>query len=378
MKNALIIFPYPNHNALVFNMVKNLRANNLVVDALNSANLQFIGETNTKVKFKYKLLSWLLRLPIPKIKGVISRIVGIDKILFRITEKYDLIDFHMFSPAYDSIIKELIKKGKKVKISIWGSDFYRASHIRREQQRPIYRLCNRIQISTREMKNDFVSYFNDFEDKIRIVNFGIHQFDIIDKIQKLPFRSKFKPDEYKDRLTVICGYNGSNGQQHLTIIGAIKKLDGSVKSKMYLILPMTYGCEKAYYNNIKKELLQLNVPYLIIRNFLDDETNAKLRIAADLVINIQKTDAFSGSLQEHLYAGCLLLVGDWLPYSILHEKGVFYKTCSMDNLDKKIADCVENYDVYKRDTTGNKEKMHQISSWSNVGKRMSDIYKELV
>ena len=116
----------------------------------------------------------------------------------------------------------------------------------------------------------------------------------------------------------------------------------------------------------------------MLKSHLSNVDVAKLRIETDIAINIQQTDAFSGSLQEHLFAGNILLVGDWLPYDILDENHVFYKKSSLTDLSDQIKDCIVNYDKYKKMTCGNQDKMHNISSWRVAAKRISVIYDDML
>lgn len=372
----LIIYPYINQEPLVYHMVMNLRKNDINVDAFNSSNFKFTAPPIIKVSFRIKILGFLSCLPIHRLQGLLFRIIDRNGEIVKIAENYDLIDFHVFHNQYDAVINNFLDK-KIVKITNWGSDFYRADNSRREQQRRIYNKCNCIQLVTKAMKTDFLEYYHDFENKIKIANFGVFQFDLIDKVINRTYLSRFKNKKTNGKLLVLCGHNGSKGQQHKTIIQALNSLNQLTKNRIYLVFPMTYGSEKKYLKEIELELEKTNIPFMLLKDYLSDNEIAKLRLEMDLVINIQITDAFSGSLQEHLYAGNLLLVGDWLPYSLLDENQVFYKKCNLENLSNQIFDCIENFDLYKKMTVGNREKMYNISSWNVAGKRMSNIYKEL-
>lgn len=377
MKKILIIYPFINQEPLVYNLVINLRKNGINADAINSTFLKHAAKPIYQPSLQFKIIFFLFSLPIPKVRGFFSKVIGLDNILVKLANNYDLIDFHFFSKSYDRTILKLLKL-KIIKITIWGSDFYRADSLRREQQRVIFEKCNSIQIATNNMKNDFIDYFHDFEEKIKTANFGIVHFDIISKIKKTTYSPLYKTQLYDDKLMVVCGYNGSQGQQHSIIIEALNKLDKSVKDKIFLVFPMTYGATKAYVKEVMSKLNNIQIPFIILESHLSDIDVAKLRIETDLVINIQITDAFSGSLQEHIYAENLVLVGDWLPYSILDENDVFYKKTNLDDLANQISDCIVNNSSYKKMTLGNMERMHNISSWSVAGKKLSMIYKELL
>ena len=54
---------------------------------------------------------------------------------------------------------------------------------------------------------------------------------------------------------------------------------------------------------------------------------ASLSKISNITLNIQETDAFSGSISESIMADNVVLVGDWLPYNIYEEWGVkIFKT----------------------------------------------------
>lgn len=371
---VLILFPYSNHNDMVKAMVESLRSENIEVDAYNTTQLKFIESPVVTPNF-------ILRCIIPFFSFFPTRIkISILRIIFPVLIKnYNIIDFHVFN----SLVGKLFPKvplNKKTKITIWGSDFYRASDNRKERQRSIYKKVDSIQISTPAMKNDFLSYFREFDDKINIANFGIFQFDILDAlISKENFISeKVELLVHKDRLIIVCGYNGSKGQQHKLLIERINNLPETLKNKIHLIFPMTYGAADLYINDINDELKQSGIPYTILRDHMSHEEIASLRLITDIALNIQISDAFSGSLQEHLYAGSILLVGEWLPYSILDDNHVFYLKASLEDFTIKLSDIIENHHFYKNKTVGNKAKMEKISSWRYAAGRISTIYKSLI
>lgn len=376
-KSALIIYPFVNQEPLVFHLIKSLRENGIQADAINSFNLKYVVSPLQRPSLKLRVFSFILTLPIPKIKGLFSKIINREKELLKTTENYSLIDFHYLTRSYDSLIKSLANK-KTIKLTFWGSDFYRANSDRLEEQRYLLMLADRIQITTEDMKKDILTYFKDFENKASVANFGIRQFDIISKIQNLNYSPIFKTEKYKDKLMLTCGYNGSKAQQHSIIIKAIRDMDEEMKARIFLVFPMTYGGNLNYLKSIQASLNELQIPYLLISKPLSDMDVAKLRIETDITINIQISDAFSASLQEHLFAQNLLLVGDWLPYQILTDNQVFFKQTRIDNLSNNIADCIQNFESFREQTRENTKKLHELSSLQVAGKKISEIYRELL
>jgi glycosyltransferase involved in cell wall biosynthesis len=315
---------------------------------------------------------------IPKVRRVISRLFSNLNII-NLTKNYKIVDIHFFSSIYDDLIDSFLYQGNKVKLTIWGSDFYRTNDERKEKQREIYRKVDSIHICTLQMKNDFLNVFPECEDKIRLAQFGVAQFDIIEKLQL-----KEEPTLYKkelkipeDKIIIACGANGSEGHQHAIIFESIQKLPVELKNKLFLVVLMTYGGTSKYLNNTKEKLTQLGLPFKQFVTSLSMQDICKLKIVSDINITIQKTDAFSAAIQEQIYAGGVLIIGEWLPYSKLTDNGIYYKPTSLDKLTETIGDTITNLQDYKRKCYFNKSKIEKIASWKSTIKDWEKIYKEL-
>ena len=61
---------------------------------------------------------------------------------------------------------------------------------------------------------------------------------------------------------------------------------------------------------------------VVLTQFLGPEDSAMLRLSADVFILAIRTDAFSASMQEYLYAGACVLKGAWLGYPQLEDMGI--------------------------------------------------------
>ena len=61
---------------------------------------------------------------------------------------------------------------------------------------------------------------------------------------------------------------------------------------------------------------------VIMREFMNDEQCARLRLASDAFIHAITTDALSSTMLDYLYAGTCVIAGSWLPYPQLDEKGI--------------------------------------------------------
>src|SRR3989304_10346614 len=99
-----------------------------------------------------------------------------------------------------------------------------------------------------------------------------------------------------------------------------------------------------------------NLNYKIMKSMLNIEDIARLRLIANIVLNIQTTDQLSASVQEHLFAGNIVIVGKWLPYDIYDEMGIFFvRAGDLNTLGKKLVDCIINHDEMVKKCINNAE-----------------------
>ena len=374
--NVLILHQFANHNQTIDGLCNNLNKSGIEASSFNVATWRL--RSNNKIRRAFWLCFLRIITCIPGIRGIISNLLR-DKAILKFSADFTIIDIHFFSPLYDNVIEELKKRDKKVKITIWGSDFYRVKESRLEEQRKIYQIIDIIQIETRQIADDFLKVFPECSEKVRIAHFGLSQFDIIDELSQngsyVKYKKKFKIPE--DKIVLTCGTNASEGQQHLRILQSIENLAPEIKEQLFLIIPLTYGGNKKYIDTVKQKAHSLGIPCRTILSFLSKRDTGILRIVSDIILTIQVTDALSCTHQEYMYSGNILITGDWLPYGILKENGVYYLTTAKEKLTETITETIDNYKLLKNSCLGNKDKLAKLSSWDEEIKEWLTIYYEL-
>lgn len=371
---VLILHQFANHSDLVNALFENLNKNNIEADSFNIANWNHQSLEN-KLPFRFILLSKIL--VSYKLKLFVFKYA--PKLFLRVFKNYDIVDIHFFSSFYFKAIDVLKVQNKKIKITVWGSDFYRSSPKFREIQRMSYNKIDCIQVATAQMKKDFINYYNDFEEKINLAHFGISNFESIADIESRETNEEIRKrfDLPNDRLIVTCGYNGSKGQQHMLILQALEKLNKEHKNQIFLLLPMTYGADPTALETIKTYLKSIRIPYCILLDTLSSLDVCRLRLVTDIALNVQVTDAFSASIQEHIKARNIVLVGDWLPYNKFDEYNIFYFKSDINNFYMSIEDILCNYEVYREEASNNFYKIEKITSWDNSIINWIKIYQSL-
>lgn len=364
-KNVLIIYPYNNHINLVSVFTQKLYDKGLVADAICLSGCHVIRHSQIR-------WGWLADFVTNQCKkesltGKLFRRFFLKFTIYTILKKYDLIDFHAFVNSDIKLAKYCQKKKIKYDITFWGSDIMRASDSFLKLMKDGLDNCRCVKSS--ENLHDVLveKYGNQYDSKHRIVYFG-NNYDDIDALSIEECRDiaiKLYGDTSSKKI-VVCGYNGSRYQNHKSMIQAFKNLCDKYGSSIHLVFPMTYGAQPEYISEIKELLNCSGYSFTLLDRFLPNEDVVAIRKTADFVVNIQETDAFSGSLKAHLYCNEVLLIGEWLKYTLLERDNVFYIKTSMQNLTESIDDALSNLEKYKKSCEGNREKMRKMTLWDNV------------
>lgn len=302
---------------------------------------------------------------IPKIRTFVRRLCS-RIFINRNINTSDIIVIHFLDLNYLRFINQLKKKTDNIIIHWWGSDLYRSNDREKERLLIIMKQSKR-HILVRGMYNYFTLHFPSETNKIAFSTFGTKLLDTMNYLKTnfdLEKQKKFAiPNE---KIIISCSYNGSPHQQHFKIIDALSLLSLKMKSDIFLVFPMTYGCDANYIQEVEKKIKSSGINYLIITKYLTSEDLALLRLITDITINIQVSDAFSASIRESLYAGNIVIVGEWLPYEEIKEWGVFFIQTSTTNLKATIENTLVNFNQIKRYTENNNKVIYQKCSWPSV------------
>ena len=375
-RRTLIIYQYYHHHEMVEKMVRLVGERGIKVDVLCWDNFKYSGCS----------LRGLLGLFHRIVEGrrgrfssrVIRKLMG-GWIIRRVITQHDLVDFHAYSECYLPLIKYCVRRSVPFDITLWGSDIMRADAQSAERKEYGFVHCRYIKSLDNIQRVVSLKYEKRFAAKYKTVFWGNNGYDVIDSVRALfpdveSIKQAFIPDA-ANRIVITCGYNGSPSQNHLRILNAIGALPDDVFDSIFLMLPLTYGASESYVCEVEDSVRRIGVPYSLYSSRLSYEDVARMRLVSDVVVNMQDTDAFSGSLQEHLYCGNVLLVGEWLDYAQLDNNGVYYKKTSFDVLSSDVADVIGALGDYKRKCQDNHLRMRGLTSWDAVIGAWAETYK---
>ena len=368
MMRVLLLYPYPHHRRMMETFSLLLRNADIYNDIICVRDFNWIHNSDIPVIKVFEKLSHLQNNFRPyryRDKYVSLFNNKIMKLLFSL---YDKVDIHAFRAENLFWAKVCHEWNIKYDITLWGSEVLRATDQEIKDVEWGYEGAKSIR-SIAKMTNRLSNIFNHkYDYKMFNTYFGNTNYDIIDKIsfKQADILANNLGIKIPGKLIVTCGYNGHPQQQHDIMIEVLKKLPSHIKGRINVVVPMTYGLNESYYQEIKKKLDNIDINHIILKKFLKPEELAALRITSDIVINTQTTDAFCSALQDHLYCKNVVIIADWLDYPEYDNNNVFYIKTSIENLYNNILYSIEHYEELKEKTQSNKEKLKKLTSWSNV------------
>ena len=134
--------------------------------------------------------------------------------------------------------------------------------------------------------------------------------------------------------------------------------------RILFIFPMTNGRDLIYKMEILKKLKNFSFQFKVFEDFMSDHQIACLRKATDIMIQVQITDQFSGSMQEHLFESNLVITGKWLPYDTLIAHGIYFRRVdTVNDIGSELLSCLQELQAEKQKCSKNPEIIYSLSSW---------------
>ena len=319
--------------------------------------------------------------PLPEWIGKIRKVRGLWKVLqygnlLRKLGKYDMAHIHLVGLEATYFAGMIGRRCKTLIATVWGGDFHRTSRIMKKLQERVYRRAKLITFATIEMKEAFDRYYRQkYSEKLRICTFGLAPLDELKqlKMAKAECRKKFSIPS--DATVVTIGYNAGCWHRHKEVLDSLSKV--ALPKNLFLVFPFTYAQNEQYIREIEAKILEWGFKNLILKDFMGPKETAILRKASDIMIQVQTTDVLSGSMLEHLYAGSVVITGDWLPYKVLDEMGIHVvKVGHASEVGEALAHTIKNLDELRRKNEVSRLKIYEFASWAHVIGLWISLYQE--
>ena len=265
----------------------------------------------------------------------------------------------------------------------WGSDVLRASNNQKQQLKKAFALADYVSSDlSLGFTDKYVQMYNVSRDKLYDTGYGSEVISSVYKqkpcVEKNLIAKEFGIPE--DKYYITCGYAANRAQRHQDMIKAVGTNILLFPKFPVLIFPFTYGPDKT--EEYQSELVNLCSRYQLncyfVKEYLDDEIMARLRLLSDLFFHILPTDACSASMIEYILAGSICIVGKWLYYPSLETNQKPYYVCDT------LADLPELVGrIYKKNNPSieiSKETINYILScgWEFRIKKWYQLFHEII
>lgn len=354
-KRKIIVFGLLNHqHVLSFSSALKKYLDYQMIGINNNPN--FLNERSSASQMVFSEIYNAKRSKIHIIDSIIKSLSLVLYFLF-VTKKVDFVLFHFLSQYVYPLALISRWRGIKSCVFVYGSDFKRADESYKCYINKTLAVVDSIVCDSSDMLEELKLAFPLHTSKMHCCFFGSPIVDELlqETITKFEAKQALNLCE-KDRIIVMCGYNGCKEQQHLRIIDCLD----IVKNKIHIVFPMTYGGDDTYRQEVIDYCEKNGISFTLLNHFLENEEWKKYIIATDIFIHMQLTDAFSACLSEQLLRGNVVINAEWIKYFDLEKAGAYYISANFDNLQTIVEDVLVDYNHYCILSKTNKDIIEQF------------------
>jgi hypothetical protein len=263
---------------------------------------------------------------------------------------YDIVDIH-FPNRHIKFAMPFIKMmTKNIVITPWGSDVLRVENEKSiKELGQIYSVAKYVTVSKdSQIGQCMMEKFKVNPEKMVKLGWGGEFFDFIQENS-----SKVTTEEAKDRFglcnkyVITCGYNTQREQRHEDIIDAVYSVRNQLPDNLVLLFPFTYGrttWSDEYTESLKEKCKELGLDFVAVEEHLDMLDLLKLRMATDIFVHVQTTDAGSRCVMEYVACNKKVVHGAWIRYAYMekYKPSCYFPVDNLENLGECIKKAYNN------------------------------------
>lgn len=256
--------------------------------------------------------------------GVFKKIVSLNKQFKNLSRnnKYDIVNVHFPHYYMAFTMRYLRKMTKNVVVSPWGSDVLRVDGLLfKILIDGVFRKCDYITtVEDGNIRKKLLAYLPNSINKFRSMMWGSETIDYIthhiDEIDTEVAKERFG---LAGKYVITCGYNAFRAQNHDKIIDAIVQIKSQLPNNLKLLFPVSYGEQKKdrYVAELRERCQKEQLDALFVENYMSVPDVFLLRLATDIFIHVQNTDAGCSTVQEYLLCYKKVVHGSWIHYQKL-------------------------------------------------------------
>lgn len=328
----LLIVAYGASLLQILTFVKNLKKENssVVIDLLTDLKMDSItGQIKDYVTKIYRIRKISGRFIHGRAALLFNKLLFLTLFFFLSFKKYDVVNIHFARPALLKAMPWIRRMTKNIVISPWGSDVLRLEDENAiKRMRVIYRYASVVTARPNSQSGiQIVEKIGFDPHKMRPLRWGLEYVDFIEeeKPNKTEEESKSRFG-LLNRYVISCGYSTAPSHRHEAIIEAIYSIRNELPENLTLLFPFTYGWgSNQYVQGIKNKCSSLGLNAVYVDEYLDMNDLYMLRMATDMFIHVQTTDAGASCVMQYILCHKKIVHGSWMKYDYLEQyKPLFY------------------------------------------------------
>ena len=297
--------------------------------------------------------------------------------------KFDIVNIHFAKPRLAYVLRWLKKMSNNIVISPWGSDVLRVedeNSIRNLAK--VYSLANYVTVSKdSQIGKKLVEKFEVDPRKLVELGWGGDFFDFIQEnainVTMADAKERFG---LSDRYVITCGYNSQREQRHKFIIDTINSIKSHLPENLSLLIPYTYSRtdgRDSYIEALVNRGKALGLDVISVKEHLNMPDLLKLRMATDIFVHIQTTDAESRCVMEYVACNKKIVHGAWMKYAYLedYKPSCYFPVNSVEELGGCI---VKAYNTEISELPTEVEDIIKKRGWRYKMALWNDFFESLV
>jgi hypothetical protein len=317
--------------------------------------------------------------------GIVNIVLVILKTFFDLFrfDKRQVVFIHSFDMHACWLVPLLKLRFSRVIGIAYGSDILRRNRKKDPFLRFGFKYIDVISATNENVMAAIQADFPVIEKKVlSVIKFGLPVLDCIDKnteagISRAEACIRMGLDP--EKILISLGYSASVGQRQVELVEYFANKADSL-SHIHFIVPVQYGSDEIIHkvisicNEANERLGQAR--FSPITDFYNVEKTALMRLSTNVLINYSVSDAFSGTVQEVVYAGGLVLADAGLPYT---EMPGFNGAIKMfKNLDECLgaidkAELIRWCNCADKSHEETRGKLKNMSSWDMAAREWSKM-----
>lgn len=300
-----------------------------------------------------------------------------------IKKHFDIVNIHFPTRHVKFAMPFLKMMSKNILISPWGSEVLRVEDEKSiNDLRKIYSQAKYITISKdSQVGQCAIAKFKLDPNKMVKLGWGGEFFDFIQENSNMVTTEDAKRSfGLEGRYVITCGYNGQLEQRREEIVDAIYSVKDRLPNNLTLLFPYNYL--KNHINDANMEAVinkctSLGLDAVVVDQYLDMKGLLELRMATDIFVHVQATDAGARSVMEYVLCNKKVVHGAWIRYAYLED----YKPSCYFPVDRleNLGECIVN--AYHSKVSALPEEVRKIilkRGWNYRMTLWNDFYESLV